>query len=73
VEEAQAELLRGYGGGEEVDDRIQNRLRRARLFHVLILVKIVARRVPIYRKDWAAMTTRLIEQATRVLDNAAVN
>jgi hypothetical protein len=70
VEEAQAELLKGYVGTREPDHVIHERLRRARLFHVLILVKIIARRVPIFRKDWADMTARLIERATRVLDSA---
>lgn len=70
VEEAQAELLKGYVGTREPDHVIHERLRRARLFHVLILVKIIARRVPIFWKDWADMTARLIERATRVLDSA---
>jgi hypothetical protein len=73
VEEAQAELLKGYVGTGESAPIIHERLRRARLFHVLILVKIVARRVPIYRKDWAAMTARLIERATWELHSAVVD
>jgi hypothetical protein len=72
MEEAQAELLKGYVGSGEADTIIHERLRRARLFHVLILVKIAARRVPIYRKDWAVMTDRLIERATQVLRSATV-
>ena len=67
VEEAQAELLKGYLGDGEADQILQDRLRRASYFHTLILVKIVARRVPIYRKEWADMTTRLIERAEQVL------
>jgi thiamine kinase-like enzyme len=66
-EEAQAELLKGYLGERAPDDTIHERLARARLFHVLILVKIVARRVPIYRKEWATMTAQLIERAEQVL------
>jgi hypothetical protein len=31
-------------------------------------VKIIARRVPIFRKEWATRTSRLIERAARVLD-----
>ena len=50
VEEAQAELLKGYLGEGEPDQTVHERLARARLFHVLILVKIVVRRVPLYRK-----------------------
>ena len=67
VEEAQAELLKGYAGEGEPDQPLRERLARAKLFHVLILVKIVARRVPIYRDEWSAMTARLIERAAQVL------
>lgn len=67
VEEAQAELLKGYLGEGESNHTVDDRLARARLFHALILVKITVRRVPIYRKEWAAMTERMIEQAAQVL------
>jgi hypothetical protein len=70
IEEAHAELLKGYLGEREPDPLIYARLARARLFHVLILVKIIVRRVPIYEAEWAVMTARLIEQATQVLDKA---
>ena len=66
VEEAQAELLGGYLAGER-DHMIHERLARARLFHVLILVKIVVRRVPLYKKEWGVMTARMIERAAQVL------
>jgi len=66
VEEAQAELLGGYLAGER-DHIIHERLARARLFHVLILVKIVVRRVPLYKKEWGVMTARMIERAAQVL------
>lgn len=67
VEEAQAELLKGYLGEGESDHTIHERLARARLFYVLILVKIVVRRVPLYKKEWAAKTSRMIERAAEVL------
>jgi thiamine kinase-like enzyme len=67
VEEAHAELLKGYVGEESPDQSIHERLKRARLFHILILVKIVVRRVPIFRKDWATRTARMIERAAQVL------
>jgi hypothetical protein len=67
VEEAQAELLNGYMGARASDQTLQDRLRRARLFHVLILVKIIVRRVPLYKKEWGTMTARLIERAAQVL------
>ena len=66
VEEAHTELLKGYWG-EEKDHTIKDRLARARLFYVLILVKIVLRRVPIYKKEWADKTTHMIERAAQVL------
>jgi len=72
VEGAQAELLKGYVGEEQRDQKLDERLRRARFFHVLILVKIVARRVPIFRKEWATRTSRLIERAARVLDETGI-
>jgi thiamine kinase-like enzyme len=68
VEDAQAELLKGYVGGRQRDQALNERLRRARFFHVLILVKIVARRVPIFQKEWATRTSSLIERAAYVLD-----
>jgi aminoglycoside phosphotransferase (APT) family kinase protein len=70
VEEAQAELLKAYSSGEEFDQALDERLKRAKLFHVLIFVKIVARRVPIYEKDWPARTAQLIERASQVLSKA---
>ncbi len=70
MEEAQAELLKAYIAGKESDHTVHERLERAKLFHVLILVKIVARRVPIYKKDWASKTEQLIGRASQVLDKA---
>ena len=70
VEEAQEELLKGYSVGRESEQIVQDRLRRAKLFHVLILVKIVARRVPIYKKEWDSKTEKLIKRAAEVLDKA---
>jgi aminoglycoside phosphotransferase (APT) family kinase protein len=67
VEEAQAELLKGYLGEGGADHTVHERLARARLFYALILVKIVVRRVPIYKKQWAAMTARMIERAAETL------
>ena len=67
VEAAQAELLKGYSEGRESDQVVHERLERAKLFHVLILVKIVVRRVPIYKQEWSAMTGQMIDQAARLL------
>ena len=70
IEEAHAELLKSYSGEEKSDHTIKERLARARLFYVLILVKIVLRRVPIYKKEWAEITARMIERAAQVLHKA---
>ncbi len=67
VDEAQAELLKGYLGQAGRDQIVDQRLARARLFHALILAKIVVRRVPLYKKEWAAMTARMIERANQAL------
>jgi thiamine kinase-like enzyme len=67
VEEAQAQLLQGYMGQDHVDQDVQERLRRARLFQVLILVKIAARRAPLHKKDWAGTTTGIVKRAAEAL------
>ena len=70
VEEAHAELIKGYQGEDAADPMITERLRRAKLFHILILVKIVARRVPIYKKEWGTKTARMVERAAQELNQA---
>jgi hypothetical protein len=67
LRQALASLLKGYLGEGAPADIIRECLRRARLFHALILVKIVVRRVPLYKKEWASLTARMIERASRVL------
>jgi hypothetical protein len=67
IEEAQAELLKGYVGTGKPDPQVRERLARARLFHVLILTKIVIRRVPLYQKEWTATTARMIGRASQLL------
>ena len=67
IEDAQAELLRGYVGAGKSESMVRERLARARLFQVLILIKIVVRRVPLYQKDWMTTTTRIIGQAAQIL------
>jgi aminoglycoside phosphotransferase (APT) family kinase protein len=67
TKEAQAELLKGYVAGGEPDHVIHERLARARLFYVLILVKIVVRRVPLFQKEWAATTAQMIARAAHAL------
>jgi hypothetical protein len=66
VEEAQIEFIKGYSGKGGTDHILDERLARARLYHILILIKIVARRVPIYRKEWGTLTTRMIDRADQL-------
>jgi hypothetical protein len=70
IEEAHAALIQGYQDEAAGNSVINARLRRAKLFHILILVKIVARRVPLYKKEWTAMTAHLVERASQRLDQA---
>ena len=67
VREAQTELLKGYLGEGKPDQTLYERLARAKLFYALILVKIVVRRVPLYKKEWGTMTAQMIGQAAQVL------
>jgi hypothetical protein len=69
VEDAQAELLKGYMGEAHADAAyaMYERLARAKLFHALILTKIIVRRVPLYKKDWGETTSRMVERAAQVL------
>ena len=70
VEQAQAQLLKGYLEEATPTGGVSERLARARLFQTLILVKITVRRVPIYKSGWAEMTDRMIERAAQVLHSA---
>jgi thiamine kinase-like enzyme len=67
VEEAQDELLKGYLAGAGSNGVVHERLARARFFYTLILVKIIVRRVPLYKKEWTTMTGRMLERAAKVL------
>lgn len=73
VEEAQAELINGYVADNTGDAMLAERMKRARLFYVLILLKIVARRVPLYQKEWTTVTARMIERAAQALHKAIEN
>ena len=72
AKKAQAELLKGYLGTEKPDQTLYERLGRAKLFYALILVKIIVRRVPLYKKDWGGITTRMVGRAAQVLHNTMV-
>ncbi|RPI23448.1 MAG: aminoglycoside phosphotransferase family protein [Chloroflexota bacterium] len=62
VQEAQAHFLTGYG-----QDTPKDRIERARLFELLILLKITVRRVPLFSPHWEELTNRLILQASAIL------
>jgi len=55
IKEAYAERLKGNLGEGEPDPSVYDHLGRAKLFYTLILEKIVARRVPLYQKQWASV------------------
>ena len=61
VEHAQAQFLDGYG------TLAPERLARARLYEVLVLVKSTARRVRLFDQDWAERTERLMQRADGLL------
>jgi Ser/Thr protein kinase RdoA (MazF antagonist) len=54
---AEAELLAGYGAAGP-------RLERAREYARLLLVRMAARRVPLWSRDWAERTATILESAT---------
>ncbi len=58
---AQDAFLEGYGVCAAP------RLRRARLYEALILVKITVRRVRLFERDWATRTAQLIARAEKAL------
>jgi aminoglycoside phosphotransferase (APT) family kinase protein len=62
VEQSRADFLAGYA------DLSPERLARARLYEVLVLVKSTARRVRLFDKDWAERTDRLIGRADGLLE-----
>ena len=62
-EPAQARFLEGYLDGTNP----RTRLARSHVFEALWLVKIAARRVPIFERDWSYRTEELISQAESVL------
>jgi aminoglycoside phosphotransferase (APT) family kinase protein len=72
IEDVQEELLKGYVGTGKSDPQVRERLARARFFQVLILTKIVVRRVPLYQKEWAATTARMIGRAAQLLHKITV-
>ena len=58
VEQAQAHFLEAYARGVP-----RARLLRARLYEVIVLIKITVRRVPLFDRDWISRTERLIGRA----------
>jgi aminoglycoside phosphotransferase (APT) family kinase protein len=62
VERAQRHFLNGYVAAPS-----SPRLRRARVYEAILLVKIAARRVPLFDRRWRALTEALIARAENVL------
>jgi hypothetical protein len=59
--EARRAFLEGYGPAPDA------RLRRARLYEALVLVKSTVRRIPLFDPGWALRTAGLIERAEALL------
>jgi aminoglycoside phosphotransferase (APT) family kinase protein len=64
LEGAQQQLLAGYGASGP-------RIARARALESLLLVKLIARRVPMHRSRWAERTLALVAEAGRLDEQAA--
>jgi thiamine kinase-like enzyme len=68
--EAQEQFIAGYiQGAPGAPDIPPARLKRARLYEALILLRITVRRVPLFSRDWAEMTLRLVQQAEGILNS----
>lgn len=61
---AQEQFLTGYAGSMP-----RERLARARLYEAVELIKITARRVPLFGPDWTLRTERLIGRAHYVMND----
>jgi len=61
VEQAREQFLAGYDAG------LAERVARARLYEVLVLVKSTVRRVRLFDADWEQRTARLIDTAAGLL------
>jgi aminoglycoside phosphotransferase (APT) family kinase protein len=62
VEQAREHFLEGYGAAA-----LPERVARARLYEVLVLVKSTVRRVRLFDADWEQRTSRLIDTAANLL------
>src|SRR6267143_5697697 len=63
LEQVQEQFLAGYAPGAP-----KERLLRARLYEAVQLVKI-ARRVPLFDRDWASLTEQVIRRAQAVMND----
>jgi aminoglycoside phosphotransferase (APT) family kinase protein len=62
VREAQQEFLDGYVAAPS-----SRQVRRARIYEAVLLVKIAARRVPLFDRRWRALTEALIAEGEKTL------
>jgi aminoglycoside phosphotransferase (APT) family kinase protein len=67
VREAQTHFLSAYASGTPTD-----RLRRARPYAALTLVKLAVHRLRLYDDDWPARTAHLIGRAETILEDQAL-
>jgi hypothetical protein len=63
LQEAHMQFLGAYSTGVP-----EARIRRARLYEALVLMRIAVRRVPIFSRKWSELTKRLISHAIEVLN-----
>jgi len=63
LEEANKSFLAGYALGAP-----NERLLRARLYQAVELVKLAARRVRLFKHDWASRTAQLVDRAQSVIN-----
>jgi aminoglycoside phosphotransferase (APT) family kinase protein len=64
--DGQEDFLRGYGATPD-----SPLVRRARLYEAILLVKIAARRVPLFDRRWQPLTERLLDHAEGILEQDA--
>jgi aminoglycoside phosphotransferase len=64
VQQAERHFLNGYVGSTS-----SPRMRRARVYEAILLVKIAARRVPLFDRSWQTLTDALIARGENVLAN----
>ena len=65
IEEAQAHFLDAYAGGAMTD-----RLKRARVYEALALIRLTVHRTRLFDRNWAGETRGLVERSANLLGRA---